>query len=705
MEKDIHNFGWTNLLTTLIVFFAAISGTKAANVNILTNPGFESGTTGWAARGGCGFTSTTSDKHSGSRSGLAVGRTATSQGIKQSLLGKMQPGGTYQISGWVKLSSVASDNIKVTIEQTDGLGNRLIDVNSDTGYNTYWVRLSGSFTLSVTGTLTVLDVYFSGPAAGVYLYLDDVSVFGPSPPPLYASVDTTIRRQKIEGFGAAGAWSDGTLVSLGGSHPDIYDTLFSQLGLDIYRVRNTHGYDAGYIDNTAQIVAAAKARNPKIKIMISSWSPPATLKSNGTTNNGGTLAKDYNDPNNVPYGYVYQRFAQWWRDSLTDFSNHGINAEYVNMQNEPDFWATWDSCVFYNDETSDYAGYTQAFRALYNKLNTMPNRPKLLAPEGASIYDTWYYINALDTTDKSNVYGYAHHLYGGGGSADNPDGYISAMTWLAANYSDKPRLQTEFSRGDSNALTFTDAMNLALLMHNSLTVENASAYLYWELFWGAPKGLVSISSTSYTINPVYYAFKHYSAFTDPNWQRLEASTDEPNNEPNALRISAYISPDNNQMSIVIINTSTGADIFLDFNSLGNFEVADGNVYRTSIMENCALIGKFGDTMPLSLPARSIATIALTGTLLPTSCQEVQNFGYRLPADLTGDCYVNFKDLLVMTEHWLETSPITVFPPEHSPDIHTDSGNIVNLLDFADLAAQWLTCNDPGGPGCISNWEN
>ena len=61
------------------------------------------------------------------------------------------------------------------------------------------------------------------------------------------------------------------------NHPDkddLYDILFDQLGLDIYRERNTYDDSFSHINYTAEIVAGAKQRNPNLKIMISSWSPP-----------------------------------------------------------------------------------------------------------------------------------------------------------------------------------------------------------------------------------------------------------------------------------------------------------------------------------------------------------------------------------------------------------------------------------------------
>ncbi len=475
--------------------------------------------------------------------------------------------------------------------------------------------------------------------------------------------DTSIRHQTLEGFGAAGGWYENWLTAYFPQNSEIDDILFSQLGLDIYRVRNTYDYDGSYIDNSAQIVQVAEASlGHPIKIMISSWSPPAYLKSNSSTS-GGTLAKD-------EYGnYRYNDFVQWWYDSIVDFSNHGMPTEYVNMQNEPD-WYEW--CEFAPTENSSLAGYKQAFEAFYNKLNTMPNRPKILAPEGAGMTGSIGYIDALTETDKSNIYGWAHHLYNWSdlGNADNPDGYIPVMIDFAADYNDKPRFQTEFAKGESVPLTFNDAMNLAILIHNSLTIEEVSAYIYWELFWGSSsgisnKGLVGLSNPwsnpGHAIHTVYYAFKHYSAFTDPNWQRIETSGSTDINDSNALRMSAYVSPDNNHVSVVIINTSDYYTVY-DL-SLAGFDMTDGLIYRTSQTENCALVGTFNINTPLSLPAKSITTVALTGIAEPCP---------NLPAgDLNGDCKVDYSDFVMMAEEYV--------------------GDAEDWLTLKDIADTWLEC--------------
>jgi glucuronoarabinoxylan endo-1,4-beta-xylanase len=515
-------------------------------------------------------------------------------------------------------------------------------------------------------------------------------------PEVTGEVDVSTVYQELEGFGAAGAFEQNFVVGVPQPYRDnLYDVLFDELGLDIYRLRNTYNQDANggvaYIDDSAQIVAAAKARNPSLKIMISCWSPSTYLKSNDSLI-GGTLKKDLNG------NYMYDAFAQWWADSIVDYNNHGMHADYVSMQNEPDYLAKWDSCLFDIAQNSNHAGYRQAFEAVYQKLNSQmgPSMPKLLPPETAGFSGLSSYIGLL--IDKSHAYGYAHHLYNGGGSYSDPDGYIYSMTnFHNSYYGYKPLMMTEFSKGvgDYDVTTFPEAMNLAQLMHNALVVEGVSAYIYWELFWESPKGLVSFPSFgTYRINPIYYAFKQYSAFTDPGWHRVEASTNL--GRDGNLRISAFKSPDNQQLSIVIINLAyNNINLTLD---LSGFSPNISEIYRTSETENTVYIGPFDEESSLMLPARSITTIHNS---ILSNCANVLAAGYGLISDIYPDCYVNYKDLKIITDHWLDTD-CTEPGNCGGADFEPTDGN-VDFHDFSKFAEQWLLCNNPADPACIENW--
>jgi hypothetical protein len=201
------------LCKSLFLLLFLLLASAYGDTNVLVNPGFESGTDGWSGRN-CAIEAVSTPVHSGSGSAKASGRDADWQGIKQSVFGKMVDGKTYQISGWVRLENATSDTIIVSVEQQDESGTSYHNVARATVTDSNWVQLSGNFTLNVNGTLSVLDVYFEGPAPGVNFFVDDVNVFGPEPtapeakpvePNATGQIDIGTRHQEIEGFGASGA--------------------------------------------------------------------------------------------------------------------------------------------------------------------------------------------------------------------------------------------------------------------------------------------------------------------------------------------------------------------------------------------------------------------------------------------------------------------------------------------------------------------
>jgi glucuronoarabinoxylan endo-1,4-beta-xylanase len=575
--------------------------------NILDNPGFEKGIEGWYSRT-CAVRAASSPVHSGKGSLKVIERKQTWQGAKQSLFGKLVEGKPYKVSAWVKLDNAGSDFVAISVEKQDGSGINYIYVAGATATDTGWVELSGEFTLDVTGVLTVLDIYFEGPKPGVNFYIDDVQVYGPEaePPKIIPAnpeaaghIDVNTRHQKIEGLGASAAFYTPDLVNHQKKN-ELYNLLFKDLGLDILRINNYYDINTKNFNETVEIIKSGRATLGRdMKIMISSWSPPAYLKSNGKIVEG-TLKKTNGK-------FVYNEFAEWWYKSLVALKKEGINLEYVNIQNETDYPAPWSSCVFAATEASDSTlpGYDKAFETVWHKLNAEMGQdmPKMLAPETSSLGHSERYIKNLDSLD--HIYGYAHHLYNCSFCGDFPDRFIPTMKHfneLVLEYGDKPKFQTEF---EVAPITWTGAMSTALLIHNSMTVEEVTCYMYWDLFWNPDSGLISINDpVSYTINPTYYTFKQYSAFIDSDWQRVDASTDN-----TSLRISAYISPHSNKLTAVIINTSADVDITLDL-SIKGISISRGKVYRSSQKETCVLAGDYSGKELLKIPKNSVTTLLL-----------------------------------------------------------------------------------------------
>jgi O-glycosyl hydrolase len=454
-------------------------------------------------------------------------------------------------------------------------------------------------------------MYFEGPAPGINFYVDDAKVYGPevdAPKVIPAHplgkgmIDVNTRCQKIEGFGASGAWYTKDLVNHKKKN-ELFNLLFKDLGLDIFRMGNYYEVDSSAFNNSLEIAKLGEAvLNRDLKIMITSWTPPPSMKNSGKKV-GGTLKK-------VNGKFVYDDFAEWWSNSVAACTKAGVKVDYINIQNEPDYEAPWESCLFMASETVDtnIAAYDKAFEAVWHKLNAEmgPNMPKMLAPETSSLGNSKKYIESIDSS--SHIYGYATHLYDCSGCGSAPDRFIPSMSSynnFAIQHINKPVFQTEFEDG---AGTWANAINTALVMHNALTIEKVSAYLYWDLFWGPGTALVSMNdSSSYTIKPTYYTFKQYSAFIDADWQRVEASTDN-----TGLRISAYISPDSKKLTAVIINTTDSTDISLNL-SIKDFSISKGEIYRSSQKENCVLAGNYNKKAPLKIPANSVTTLSLTSS--------------------------------------------------------------------------------------------
>jgi len=430
------------------------------------------------------------------------------------------------------------------------------------------------------------------------------------------NVELTSVKQKIEGFGGSGAFYESWLCA----HPqkqEIYNTIFGGLGTSIYRIRNS--YEVPYPDDMqhqAEAIQAAEiSLGHPVKIMISSWTPPTYLKSNGGINEGTLARQDPDGPTDpIANPYKYDEFAEWWANSLIAYKQLGITATYISIQNEPSLSIARPSCKFTASETQSWAGHDSAQDAVYQELSAMEEPPKILGPDTVRTGIASEYIDVV--WDLTQLYGYAHHLYGEGvGDSqaerfDNPDSFIPAMRTFRNNYGDKPIFQTEYCRL-WNSDGFREAINTAKHIHNSLVEENVSAYMTWGLFW--PKdigrdglGLVLIDDPystpepGYTIKDTYYAFMHYSKYIQPDYSRINIS--DPN--VSGLRASAFKSPDEDTIVLVIINPEEESKVF-SVSGLDAYSLYQ--VFRTdsSPDNNCTNITNNWDG---KLPGKSITTI-------------------------------------------------------------------------------------------------
>jgi len=421
--------------------------------------------------------------------------------------------------------------------------------------------------------------------------------------------------QTMVGWGASLAYYEGWLTS----HPkkaEIYDVIFKELSLDILRVRNAYGYDNTMIAKVKEFnQAAQKSLGHPIDMLTTSWGPPASLKSNKDKNNGGTLKYTLAEGK---VHFDYAGFANWWKQSLDDYNKNGVYPKYVSIQNEPDFKASYESCLLNPSETINatdtIAGYNKALDAVYDTLQKRSRIPLLLGPEcvgigyfGQTTNGVERYVNALDI---NKLYGIAHHLYHG---TDEANPWNSADFGKMGAYRPQiPHFQTEYSRGEW--------FPLAGMIYKSLNDENAVAYFFWDLVW-PDGGLVDIDfpwdvnqwtdkSKGYQRTKHYWVFKQFSAYIHPGWKRVKV-----NSASLMVKTVAFLSAGRDSATLVAINTSTSTNYGLKA-AIPGYTIDEALITRTSATYDGVTL-----TMPTDsvlLPPKSITTIAMKISEINTS---------------------------------------------------------------------------------------
>jgi glucuronoarabinoxylan endo-1,4-beta-xylanase len=443
-----------------------------------------------------------------------------------------------------------------------------------------------------------------------------------APPPFEVTVgvDAATKYQVMQGFGAAVAFEI-TFLTQHPNRDEIYQVVFADLGLQVLRVANWYqnsqaGASAtGDFNETVALVTAARTslgHDPVI--VMSSWSPPAIMKSNNNVI-AGTLART------AAGDFRYADFGAWWRSALDAHAAAGVFPNFISIQNEPDFVPTgsntWASCLLDATEGATNAGYGPALDAVASAIADLSPRPVLIGPEvsGISGNRVQSYLSAMTSEGLvDRLGGVAHHLYNGG-SAAMPNTFNAGINALAAVAGGKPLFQTEFGPSP------VDMFNVAWLIQNAVTVESAASYLHWDLIWGdsiasaSPQGLVTTENPfspanwktpkGYRINDAYYAVRHFSKWIDTGWQRVATSA-----TASVIRASAFTSPDGLSLTVVLLNTDSEPHaVTVD---RGGFAAASSAVYRTSgTDERTTPLGPLPDGNVVDMPGRSLVTVTFS----------------------------------------------------------------------------------------------
>jgi hypothetical protein len=162
------------VLTLASLAAGSANAAFAASGNLLSNPGLESGTSGWTVFGAGAVASNTSVVHGGSQSLLRTGRTASWNGPAQSVTSVLTNNSSYTTSVWMRTQS-GTPTGKVTLQVTANGTTNYIALAQGAVNSSGWTQLTGTVTVSWSGTLSSATWYVETDAGTDNFYIDDAS--------------------------------------------------------------------------------------------------------------------------------------------------------------------------------------------------------------------------------------------------------------------------------------------------------------------------------------------------------------------------------------------------------------------------------------------------------------------------------------------------------------------------------------------------
>lgn len=380
------------------------------------------------------------------------------------------------------------------------------------------------------------------------------------------TLDETIEYQTIDGFGGFNADNDA-------------DALVNDLGITIHRGElNPDGTPSPGWSVLRNVKNAGCT-----KFIFSVWSPPASMKTNGSVTDGGNLKPSQ-----------YAAFGNYCATFLKQFKQEvGIDCYAFSPQNEAEFVEPYASCV-YTAET-----YRDMITVIGPILKAECPNTMIFGPETMS--HTMGAMQAVTLNDPdANPYlnAIAVHGYSDGVSPSSPSANVwSKAARMAASY-DRRLWMTETSGQADN---WSGAMDLAGGIYVSLYYGDLNAWVFWRLTqtadWQANTRWLISSSGRKTQR--YYASKQYYKYVRPGAVRVESLSDDIDVLP-----TAFHHKQNRTLTIVVINNASSSRAL---NLAGANVPSQFTRYLSSSSKNCSNEGT-ASSSSISLPASSITTL-------------------------------------------------------------------------------------------------
>lgn len=376
-----------------------------------------------------------------------------------------------------------------------------------------------------------------------------------------------------------------------------------QIGLSILRVSVSPNSSQWNLE----VPTAQRAKSLGAIVFATPWSPPASMKTNGSVVQGQLRTDQYG------------AYANHLRDFTNYMSSNGASLYAISVQNEPDWLPDYESCGWSGSQIRTF---------LDNNASVIPTR--VIAPE--TVHYKADYMNAIASSSHVDIL--ANHAYGGSPTRFNS----SKEQWMTEHYAP--------NSNSNSANNWPEALGAGKEIHDYM-INGYNAYIWWYI--RRSYGLITEDGN---ISKRGYVMSHFSKFVRPGYVRVRADAAP----TSVVSISSYQS--GNTLVIVAINQNSSSRS-ITFNFSGN-NVSNITKWETTGSVNVAQSGTYsgGTSLTNTLAGNSISTFRGTigGGGGTTSYVQLQNRGTGLRLDgmgrtTNGSACGQYGNTTHVNSHW------------------------------------------------------
>lgn len=285
------------------------------------------------------------------------------------------------------------------------------------------------------------------------------------------------------------------------------------------------------------------------KLFFSTWSPPAFMKSNGSSVKG-SLKPEY-----------YQRFADFLAGFAKAYRSVGLDVYAISPVNEPNFEAEWNSCKWSEANLANFIVQNMGPTFVKEGVDT-----KIVFGEVAQwstlILGAFNIVSAkkyVENVLKANpaVADFAYAAAGHGYNIPSIPYEFPIVPYDVAASKGLKVWQTEISTTyDTFDASMNNGLTWAETFYKYLTKANVNAFFWWA---GARptsnnESLIQLNDNSYVVTKRFDTYGNYTRYIKPGSTRVNV------NKGSSVSSNVLVSSfkKDNEYVVVVVNKSSSA---------------------------------------------------------------------------------------------------------------------------------------------------